>query len=249
MTNSVTKSIVRFFATHHTSETLRLRFWNWLVSPSDDRGKQEALGALWETETPMSEAELRLSYETVAARAGIITHRTAKASMVRRLLRVAALLAVPLFSAAGAWFYVHSHQHATHLVECATATGQRRSVVLPDGTVVTMNAESFMVFPSRFDGASRTVYLSGEANFDVHKDAEHPFIVKAGRLAIQALGTKFDVEAYPEDSRIVATLERGKVRVTNMLWPRQTYVMHPNEQLVYDMSSRQCIRRDRSDLW
>lgn len=92
------------------------------------------------------------------------------------------------------------------------AAGQYH-LTLADGTEVWLNAQSSIRFPPDFHGATRTVEVSGEAYFQVAKDARRPFIVKAGDLTIQALGTQFNVHAYPDEPSAKATLIQGSVRV------------------------------------
>lgn len=60
------------------------------------------------------------------------------------------------------------------------------------------------------------VYLTGEASFSVYKNPEKPFIVKTTYFDVQALGTVFTVESYPEDSCTLATLEEGRVQVKQL---------------------------------
>ena len=65
----------------------------------------------------------------------------------------------------------------------------------------------------KFTGDIRSVYLIGEANFDVKKDKQHPFIVKTNHLKVKVLGTKFNVHAYAEDEKTTTTLESGTVSI------------------------------------
>ena len=60
-----------------------------------------------------------------------------------------------------------------------------------------------------FKGKNRNVSLSGEAYFEVHKDARHPFIVRADEVEVKVLGTHFNLEAYPDDPEIKTTLLEG----------------------------------------
>lgn len=87
-------------------------------------------------------------------------------------------------------------------------------VVLSDGTQVWINSESRLRYPSSFSGGERTVYLEGEAFFEVAHDSERPFTVVAGESRILALGTSFNVNAYEDNGCIYATLVTGRVRVS-----------------------------------
>lgn len=89
--------------------------------------------------------------------------------------------------------------------------GKTSEVLLPDQTKVFLNAGSRLVYPEKFTGKTREVYLVGEAFFDVKHDQDHPFIVQAGDLRIKVLGTRFNVSAYPVDNVIETVLAEGKV--------------------------------------
>ena len=88
-------------------------------------------------------------------------------------------------------------------------------VTLSDGTKVMLNANSTLEYPASFDDAeTREVRLKGEAHFEVTKNPHRPFVVKAGEMQTQVLGTIFDVKAYRKDAPKV-TLMEGKVKVSN----------------------------------
>ena len=88
-------------------------------------------------------------------------------------------------------------------------------VTLSDGTKVMLNANSTLEYPASFDDAEvREVRLKGEAHFEVIKNPHRPFVVKAGEMQTQVLGTIFDVKAYRKDAPKV-TLMQGKVKVSN----------------------------------
>lgn len=88
-------------------------------------------------------------------------------------------------------------------------------VTLSDGTKVMLNANSTLEYPASFDDAEvREVRLKGEAHFEVTKNPHRPFVVKAGEMQTQVLGTIFEVKAYRKDAPKV-TLMQGKVKVSN----------------------------------
>ncbi|MDT7828266.1 DUF4974 domain-containing protein [Pricia sp. S334] len=92
--------------------------------------------------------------------------------------------------------------------------GKRFDVVLSDGTHVFLNSGTSLRYPVQFlKGFDRTVFLTGEAYFDVAKDREHPFTVHADELDIEVLGTQFNVSHYPEDTNINTVLVEGSVEL------------------------------------
>lgn len=90
--------------------------------------------------------------------------------------------------------------------------GKKFNLKLSDGTVVHLNSGTTLKFPVKFlPGQQRTVFLDGEAYFDVAKDKAHPFMVNADKAKIQVLGTRFNVSNYPEDDFTDVVLEEGSV--------------------------------------
>lgn len=92
--------------------------------------------------------------------------------------------------------------------------GKKIDLVLSDGTHVYLNSGTTLRYPVAFiQGASRKVYLTGEAYFDVTEDKEHPFVVNVNEVDIKVLGTKFNVSHYPEDDNINTVLVEGAVEM------------------------------------
>lgn len=91
--------------------------------------------------------------------------------------------------------------------------GGSYQLTLEDGTVVQVNTDSELLFPTHFDRRMRQVRLRGEAHFNVKSNKEHPFYVLFGDLNVQATGTTFNVKAYEEDEETCVTLLEGEVHV------------------------------------
>lgn len=122
------------------------------------------------------------------------------------------------------------------LVECFIPTAEIRELTLPDGTG-DAKFEKHLTVPEQFAGKTRSVYLIGEANFQVKPDEKHPFIVKANDFQITALGTEFNVNAYPENNELIATLLEGSVKVefNNLI---SNVILKPSEQITYNKQTR-----------
>lgn len=91
--------------------------------------------------------------------------------------------------------------------------GRRTQLYLQDGTKVWLNAGSKLVYPSVFNQKKRTVYLEGEAAFDVAHDKQHPFIVKSKDQEIEVLGTVFNVSSYADEPQVKTALKSGSVQI------------------------------------
>ncbi len=97
--------------------------------------------------------------------------------------------------------------------EMTVPTGQRMTLVLPDGTRLIANSRSQVRYPSRFVGDTRNVWASGEVYFEVANDVRKPFVVNMEGFNVQVYGTTFSISNYNPDEASVVLLE-GSVAVT-----------------------------------
>ncbi|MEQ9221655.1 MAG: FecR domain-containing protein [Cyclobacteriaceae bacterium] len=113
-----------------------------------------------------------------------------------------------------------------------TAFGQKQIIRLPDGSTVHLNAGSKLTYSNPFNDQERVVSLIGEAFFEVARDEQKPFIIRAGALSTKVLGTSFNVRAYPDEQRILVSVESGKVGV-NLNEGVENIIVNPQEQVTY----------------
>lgn len=132
----------------------------------------------------------------------------------------------------GTLIYTTVNQASTELAEMkyntiSTPNGQLSQISLPDGTKVWLNAESSLKYPIVFIGKQRVVELKGEGYFEVAKNREKPFIVKAEDTEVKVLGTKFNISAYSNDNFIKTTLAEGLVAIGK---EKTSKLLRPNQQ-------------------
>jgi len=120
-------------------------------------------------------------------------------------------------------------------------------VELPDGTQVSLGSKTTFHYDKDFGKDKRIVYLEGEAYFDVAKQKDKPFIVKTTEQDIEALGTKFNVMAYPTDSLVITTLLEGSVRLMTLGGGRET-ILRPDQQFIYNRN-RKTASLNYVDAW
>ena len=101
------------------------------------------------------------------------------------------------------------------------------SLTLSDGTIVWLNAESSLTYPTAFTSRERNVSITGEAYFEVSHNASKPFKVQKGETSITVLGTHFNVNAYDDENTIKVTLLEGSVKVQN---GSSKQIIKPGEQ-------------------
>lgn len=88
-------------------------------------------------------------------------------------------------------------------------------VLMPDGSVAILKPGSIIKFERKFATSFRSVYLEGEAFFEVRKNPLKPFLVHSQNMVTKVLGTSFSVSSYPRENEFKVTVTTGKVLVYN----------------------------------
>ena len=156
--------------------------------------------------------------------------------------RAAAVLFIPLLVVQLVHYWGGDEQELAQMLEVKTNPGMTTSLTLSDGTVVFLNSESRLTYPSHFNGDTRNVTLQGEAYFEVSKDSKHPFIVQTETIDVQVLGTHFNVDAYPDNPDVKTTLLTGSVAVSNKN-NSVRMVLKPNEVAIYNKVEQKLTRK------
>jgi transmembrane sensor len=177
-------------------------------------------------------------------------------SIISWITKAAAILLLPVL---GILFYLLIDQKAefsqsagllSDSLQVVTPVGSRTVMQLPDGTQVYLNNGSQLKYPQKFTGKSRGVVLTGEGYFEVAHNPDKPFCVHAGKLTIKAVGTKFNVMAYPEEKMIATTLVEGKVIVeqkTDGKEGKPICDMIPGQHMSYNITTSN-ITSTRGDI-
>nr|WP_129734732.1 FecR family protein [Parabacteroides goldsteinii] len=232
------QNIIRLFFGKRFSKEAQLRFRYWFRSEEDHKEKEDTLRELWEASPSVTSEQ---TWEQLAKIRVRIAQNKENPIPVRYRLRYAAVAAIWLLTMLGTWYFSvqPAKEISPKLTEFYVPYGDRQEITLSDGTTVWVNAGSVLIYPSEFKADTRTVFLSGEAYFNVAKNPEQPFIVSTQHLDVQALGTMFSVDAYPGASETVATLEEGSIQVDVKSAEVPVSVLKPNEQLVYSHETHQ----------
>lgn len=145
-----------------------------------------------------------------------------------------------------------------------TPRGGQYQLQLPDGTQIWLNAASSITYPTTFAGKERSVSITGEVYFEVAPNVHQPFRVKAGSLAIDVLGTHFNVNAYTDEASVSTTLLEGSVKVSKGNQSRQlaageqanispegqmTYIKHADLDQVMAWKNGKFIFGEKADIY
>lgn len=113
--------------------------------------------------------------------------------------------------------------------------GQRAFVTLPDSTKVWLNSDTKISYPADYGMKERNVALVGEAYFEVAKNPEKRFVVEAKGMQVEALGTAFNINAYRNGNKMIASLFSGSVRVS---YDDYVAILRPHESVRVDLLNR-----------
>lgn len=199
---------------------------------------------IWDTskkldlETPVeADASLARLKEKIKDKKNIEPY-TIKLSPKNTWLKVVAAL---VLISGIAWFYSASQS----VQNLQAMTGQMVKVdTLSDGSVITLNKESLLEYPSKFKGKQRHVVLAkGEAFFDVSPDKEKPFLITSGKTTIKVVGTSFNVKLKHEAVEVI--VESGKVEVSK---GGKSLFLVPGEKILVSDKANQLSKVKNPDL-
>jgi transmembrane sensor len=149
-------------------------------------------------------------------------------AVVRRMgtrvwLRAVAVLVILVGT--GYFSYILLHEKPVQNLVVASH-GSAITDTLPDGSVVTLNKNSELDYPSAFKGEARKVTMKGEAFFHVTPDKKKPFIINVNDVTIRVVGTSFNVRSVNGVTEVI--VETGIVQVTHH---NKTVELHKDEKV------------------
>jgi len=169
------------------------------------------------------------------------THRSFSSYLLHPLLIAASIIVVCAITVGVYKYSQNKALQSIYTLTQSTTTGERKTISLPDGTVVTLNTCSRIKYPNKFLGKNRKVMLEGGAYFKVVHNSSMPFIVNTyyKNTNIKVLGTTFNVDAYPQNKIIEATLIEGRISFEGINEKGETTktILSPTEKLTYNTST------------
>lgn len=247
--NIIYKVVERFFNDQFPTD-VEEEVQRWLLDNRNFSEKIEATQQLWETIYIDSDNKsVYKSLDSVKKKIGLSNSSTQKVKvpLYNYIGRAAAVL-LPLLAILGAYIYINKpvteepNVIIAELMEISVPLGEKRQILLPDSSKVNLNAGSTIKYSSPFVDGKRIVELSGEAYFSVAKDSLMPFTVQTKHLAVEVLGTEFNVEAYQDDENTTVVLDEGKVQVRTST--NQLYSLDPNQKFVIDNETNEVAIED-----
>lgn len=143
----------------------------------------------------------------------------------------------------GILWYSTQYKTSTYGIYYSSAKGEKRILSLPDGSTVWLNGDSKLYLATDFNKRERRVKLVGEGFFSVVKDKKHPFVVSYKNAEVKVLGTKFNIRAYPDESKVQTSLVEGAIEMTSQK-DGHVFSMAPGEKITIPSIE---TRSDRSE--
>ena len=178
-----------------------------------------------------------------------IGYKNHKNNLVARLLQLAAVLVIGLFT--GHYFTTLKKLTAPVYYTSMAPKGSVAEMYLPDGSHIFLNSGSEIKYSIDGLKGMREIFLSGEAWFQVARMKEKPFMVHTSFYDVEVTGTTFNVKAYTNDKDVITTLEEGSVQVKsseNMILPEEK-ILKPGEQLIYNKEFKNIQVNEVNTKW
>ena len=156
-----------------------------------------------------------------------------------RYLQIAAVFLLPFLFGAAYYLYRENAALQDESIVVATGVGEQATVILPDGTCVTLNEESTLSYDARsYSGAQRNLLFVGEGWFDVVKKPEKPFSIHAEGLKVCVLGTKFNLLARSSQNQSELTLDEGRVILKSLVSGNEVTLLPAQKALLDKLTGK-----------
>lgn len=222
------------YLTGNLSDSEAARFLEFVHSDEQHRRRFEELSRLYaQSLIPRFEADKKVRYREVKQRIAA-SRRTLTPWQIPGWIRVAAALVAGIVLGAASLFVLRPDVDPG-LCEVTAPAGTRSQIMLPDSSLVWLNAGSKLIYAGDFGRKSRQVRLEGEGYFEVTRNAGSPFTVRTDVLDITVLGTSFNVQAYADARTVEVDLLKGSVEVAAADGRRLSLL--PDQQARFDRTS------------
>lgn len=197
------------------------------------------------SEEEREQAKQRL-LQSILANAAPAAAKVRPLTWVYRMAGSVAAIALLCWGISYLWLHPKPEQ-PLQLTWISTGLREQKRVMLPDSSVVTLNANSQLSFSNRFNKEDRIVTLhKGEAFFSIQPNTTRPFRVLTDSITTTVLGTSFNVMKYAHSPAVKITVKTGKISVGK---EQQTFCqLLPADQVIIDSKSYHFTTRHEEGL-
>ncbi len=259
--NPVSDDLLIKFLLKESTDVENLRVNQWLAEASEHRKRLEHLELVWDTAKKLENTR---AIDEAAEWEKFTQRRTASEQVNPRPVKSISSRVYWLQLAAGLLIICsigYQLFFKSNRVELVSAT-HGRSDTLPDGSVVTLNRNSQLSYREASNGEERQVtFTSGEAFFNVRPDSTKPFVIAAGKVNIQVVGTSFNVKHRQDTTDVIVATGKVRIRISGKevillpgqkvhLLPGQTTLRtEPNTDQFYRFYQSRVLVANNTPLW
>jgi ferric-dicitrate binding protein FerR (iron transport regulator) len=256
MSNEEFKNLILSYLLNDITESEKVSLFNMVASDPENEQLFNHTVAMWQsagTLSKSSDESNQLAFQKLLHRmqwseSNLPDQQSKKIFgrgkyKILNLLKVAAIILFAITIGGLTTHFIFTGQPQLHanpkIFQIVTPNGTRSELSLSDGTKVWLNAGSTLTYTEDYNIRTRAVNLTGEAYFQVAKDQQRPFVVHSAGMQIRALGTSFNVKAYPEEKMLTATLVEGKIVVEGKSIKQENfcYTLLPKQNIIVTTSA------------
>ena len=148
-----------------------------------------------------------------------------KSSSLKMFMRVAAMILIVFgIGLLARTTYISVYPNKSFVCELNEAS---KTITLADGSSITLNSNSKLIYPRKFRKDERRVELIGEAFFDIARNPNKAFIIKAKEAEIKVLGTSFNINTA--DNKVEVLVKTGRVQFSSTISPEKKLILTKGE--------------------
>jgi ferric-dicitrate binding protein FerR (iron transport regulator) len=212
-----------------TNESLQVDVW--LAASEVNRKHYDQLKLIWETSQNIAndgDVDEDAAWQRLQNRIGHQAQPTTKTTPIYLKYWIQLAASVILVCTV-AWFMFFFRPVSLVSIHAKTSI---ITDTLPDGSIITLNKASELIYPNRFTNNTRKVDLKGEAFFKVSPDKTKPFIIKINDVTVTVVGTSFNVRTINEKTEVI--VETGIVKVSRQ---QNSIELRPGERVITDRTA------------
>ena len=218
---------------------------SWLKEDAANQQQFDQLKKIWENSKQLaaeSDADENMAWEKFRKKIAAETQPAVTKPAGKKLsfLKIAALFVLVAGLAIITYLMRTGSNDAAEQI--ATAGETVLTDTLPDGSVVTLNKQSSLIYPGKFKGETRAVTLKGEAFFHVTPDKRKPFIISVNNIQVTVVGTSFNIKSNISGTEVI--VETGVVRVARN---GKTIELRAGEKLMFSAADSIPVKETVTD--
>ena len=232
----------------------KIELKNWLDASEENRTLKNNIEQDWklsEQYSPDLDIDVKADFKRLQQR---IRAQKAKQNTEPKIRSInsrqqwfAIAAAIILAITAGWWLTNDDHGAIEQSLQIAqTSIGEKREILLVDGSKVWLNENSRLSFPTSFSSNQRKVELEGEAFFEIEKNPDAPFTIEMAEANVTVLGTSFNINARAENPQLAVIVRTGKVRLQSNQ-NKESLILIKGEKGLLDVKSHVLEKQKEAD--